>query len=321
MKGRWPIAVALAIAISTGVTPAIAAGSARPPGPALRTPTAALAAALHCTSNVATSSKRTVLLVHGTGATPQEDFGGNLAKYLPKAGYPVCQVTVPRREMTDVQINVEYVVWAIRAINHRSGKKVDVIGHSQGAFLPAYALRFWPDLAKKVDDFIGYAGTYTYGTDFAPVICAVVCSAAFRQLSPGSRLLTAVAREPLPSGPSYTALSSALDEIVVPQPKAGVLVAPGARSYRLQDICPADPAEHLFIVYERPFLQLTLDALAHPGPAQRSRVAGLRCGLLPEATGTVPSLLTFTAGVSTGMLRYAVPKEPALRCYLDPACR
>ncbi len=314
MTRRWALAILLAIGMLLEVVPATGATALQ--GPALLTPTGSLAAALHCTPDVVTSSKETVLLIHGTGATPKEDFTGNFAKYLPKAGYPVCEVTVPRREMTDVQINVEYVVWAIRAINQRSGKKVDVIGHSQGAFLATYALRFWPDLAHKVDDFIGYAGTYTYGTKFAPALCAVVCSAAFRQLVPGSNLLKAIARKPLPSGPSYTALSTALDEIVVPQPKAGVLVAPGAKSYRLQDLCPLDPADHLFIVFERPFLQLTLDALTHRGPALRSRVPHLKCGLLPDAAHVAPALLSFGVGVSTDMVRYAVPREPALRPYL-----
>ncbi len=317
---RLVAATAVAVGCLSVAVPSSQAAADPAPGPRLQEPAAKLRSSLDCTSDVKTPRKQTVLLVHGTAATPKEDFGGNLDTYLPRAGYPLCIVTLPRRSMTDVQVNVEYVVHAIRAAYARSGGKIAVIGHSQGAFLPSYALRFWPDLASKVDDFIGYAGAYTYGTDFGPVLCAVICTAAFHQLSPGSDLLAAVARRPLPGGPSYTAFSTNLDEIVLPQPMASHLVAPGARNFVLQDHCPLDVAEHLFIPFEKPFLQLTLDALAHRGPAKLARIPELTCGLLPEAPGAVPSLVTFLAGASQVMTKYAVREEPPLRCYLRPAC-
>lgn len=316
--------VAVAIAVAVGclsVFPSSSQAVVDPaPGPQLQESPANLRSSLWCSEAVKTSAKAPVLLVHGTAATPAEDFTGNLSLYLPRAGYPVCTVTIPRRSMTDVQVNVEYVVHAIRAVSARSGGKIDVIAHSQGAFLTTYALRFWPDLALKVDDFIGYAGTYTYGSDLAPVLCAVICTAAYHQLSPGSRTLEAVVRRSLPRGPSYTAFSSNLDEIIIPQPMASHLVAPGARNYVLQDHCPLDVAEHLFITFEKPFLQLTLDALTHRGPAELERIPRLSCGLLPQAAGTVPSLVTFLLGASQVMARYAVRDEPPLRCYLRPAC-
>lgn len=317
---RLVAATALAVGCLSTAVPSAQAAPDPAPGPRLQESAAKLRSSLDCTADVKTSRKQAVLLVHGTAATPKEDFGGNLDRYLPRAGYPLCIVTIPRRSMTDVQTNVEYVVHAIREAYARSGRKIAVIGHSQGAFLATYALRVWPDLARKVDDFIGYAGTYTYGTDLAPVLCAVICTAAYHQLSPGSELLTAVARRPLPKGPSYTSFSSNLDEIVVPQPMASHLVAPGARNYVLQEHCPLDVAEHLLITFEKPFLQLTLDALTHRGPAKLARISALRCGLLPEATGTVPSLVSFLAGASDVMARYAVREEPPLRCYLRPAC-
>lgn len=323
-RGLFALRLVAATAVAAGLLSApltsAQAAVAPAPGPRLQESPALLAASLWCSPGVQTSNKAPVLLVHGTAATPAEDFTGNLSLYLPRAGYPVCTVTIPRRSMTDVQINVEYVVHAIRAVSARRGGKIHVIGHSQGAFLTTYAMRFWPDLAGKVDDFIGYAGTYTYGSDVAPVLCAAVCTAAYHQLSPGSQLLRAVVRRPLPLGPSYTAFSSNLDEIITPQPMASHLVAPGVRNYVLQDHCPLDVAEHLFITFEKPFLQLTLDALAHRGPAQLARIPRLTCGLLPQAAGTVPSLVTFLLGASQVMARYAVPAEPPLRCYLRPGC-
>lgn len=288
-------------------------------GPVLREDRSDLRAALSCTPDVATSSKRAVLLVHGTGAKPEEDFGVNLALHLPRHGYPVCMVTIPDRAVNDLQVNVEYVVWAIRWMYARSDKKVAVIGHSQGAFLPSYALRFWPDLASKVSDLIGYAGTYTYGTDAAKV-CVAVCPGALWQFRPDSRFLEAVAAQPMPRGPSYTTYSTRLDEVVVPQPKAGVLRAPGVRSYVLQDLCPLDVAEHNSVQFERPFLAITLDALAHRGPGMAERLEKVPCGLLPQtpvgATAVVPFALDNLLAITTN----PATREPRLRCYLRPAC-
>lgn len=294
-------------------------------GPRLQTSRTELARTLHCTDDLAGARKTPVLLVHGTGATPADDFSWNYLQYLPQRGYPTCTVTIPSRALGDVQSNVEYVVHALRTIHRQSGRKVSVIGHSQGAFLATYALRFWPDLAHKVDDLIGFAGTYTYGTDVANVICSnpITCVTAFTQFKPGSRFLAAVAARPLPKGPSYTAFSTALDEIVIPQPHASTLHAPGARNYRLQSICPLDVAEHLLIIGERPMQQLTFDALDHRGPARLSRVANVRCGLLPETAQAVLPSVNFLLGIVGELpaVRRPSMREPELRCYLTDSCR
>lgn len=301
-----------------------AASAQAAPGPLLLTPATDLAASLNCTPDLASSDRTPVLLVHGTGATPSDDFGWNYLKLLPAAGVPTCTVTIPNRALRDVQGNVEYVVFAIREMARVSGRKISIIGHSQGAFLPTYALRFWPDLARKVDDFIGYAGTYTYGTDVSNAICGTpaTCVTAFTQFRPGSRFLRSVAAAPLPEGPSYTGFTTSTDEIVTPQPTASVLEAPGARTYNLQDLCPADPAEHLLIIGERPMYALTLDALGHAGPADLARLGTAGCGLLPGVAESAPALASFATGIAAETPGAASPDmtEPALRCYLDASC-
>ena len=306
----------LVLAVLASLGPPSAA-SAAVPGPPLHEPVSKLAAALKCSADLKSPDKTPVLLVHGTGATVSEDWGYNYAKILPREGYPVCTVQLPFRAMTDVQLNVEYVVYAIRTMAKRSGGKVSVLGHSQGAFLPTYALRFWPDLASKVDDFIGFAGTYTYGTDFSHVLCATPCTQAFRQLTPGSRFLTAIVKKPIPPGPSYTGFSTRLDEVVIPQPMASNLVAPGATNYILQDLCPLDTAEHLLIVGEKPFVQLTMDALKHPGPASLARAGNVSCGLIPETPQVLPSLGTFAIGAITTNVGQPSFAEAPLRDYLQ----
>jgi triacylglycerol lipase len=302
----------------------VAAPAAAAPGPPLQEPTAKLQAGLHCDGDVATASKPAVLLVPGTYLTPEENYGPNFLRLLPAHGYPVCTVVYPNRGATDVQVGVEYIVHAIRRVAELTGRRVDVIGHSQGAWLPGYALRFWPDLARKVDDFVGYAGIWTYGTDFATVLCQVGCTAAFRQVAHLSKHIAALSKARFPAGPSYTAFLTLTDEAVTPEPLAATIVAPGARNYVQQDLCPGDVSEHVTMIDEAPFAALALDALANPGPADLARARSrdpLPCGLLPNVAGPdVLQQVTIPTSIVLGMAVHQTPSEPPLRCYLDPGC-
>lgn len=283
-------------------------------GPPLQTPTATLDGALDCTDDVGTSDQRAVLLVHGTGATPAENFNWNYIPFLTDEGYPYCTVTIPQRAMGDLQRNVEFVVHAIRRVYELSGDKIAIIGHSQGATLPAYALRMWPDLAPMVEDFISYAGAFEYGTSLADLTCLLPCAQAFRQFRPSSNLLTELAKHPMPEGPSYTAFATRYDEIVVPQPKASRLNAPGAQNYLLQDLCPLDIAEHLTIIAEKPFFALALDALEYPGPGELSRI-DLQCGFDRHVAQSLPHLVTFGLGTVGSYGAELSTVEPPLRSY------
>lgn len=322
---RWLTCLLAALAVSTSLVGVAApASSATPPGPELQTPAAKLAAAVTCTPNISTSSKQAVLLVHGTLAKPADSFGSYM-DWLPAAGYPYCTVTIEKMALGDAQTNVEYVVHAIRKAYELSGDKIAVLGHSQGALLATYALRFWPDLARKVDDFIGFAGTYTYGTALANLVCGtpLLCTTFFAQARPGSKFLAAIAAAPLPAGPSYTSFTTRTDEVVIPQPRAGNLDAPGVRRYILQDICSTDLSEHIYLPTSRTLLPLALDALAHPGPADAARVGQIACrlnlgGILTTSAGILGSLPSNIAAFPST----ADPSmtEPPLRCYLTQTC-
>jgi hypothetical protein len=104
--------------------------------------------------------------------------------------------------------------------------------------------------------------------------------------------------------------------VVTPQPKASRLEAPRARNYVLQTICPFELADHTLIVGEKLFVQLTLDALAHPGPAVRERIGKPKCGFIPETATVGPIAVTFAAGTATTSAATATPVEPPLRDYL-----
>src|SRR2546426_10086337 len=82
------------------------------PAQAASMPSAQLAAATWCDTGSAT--RRTVLLIHGTGATPDEAWAWNYEKALPAAGFGVCTVTLPDRALHDFTASAEYPAYAAR---------------------------------------------------------------------------------------------------------------------------------------------------------------------------------------------------------------
>lgn len=290
------------------------------PGPPLRTPVPSLSAALECTPDIDQPGRTPVLLVHGT-FTDAKSWGTGYRRALPPAGYPTCTVNVPGQELGDIQDSVEYVTAAIRDMATRSGRKVAVVGHSQGAFLPTLALRLYPDLAQHVSDFIGLAGVYENGTDLATSLCATPCAAAGHQLRPGSNLLRAYAKRPLYKGPSYTQVSSEYDEVATPGERAGTLE--GRRPILVQDLCPGRLSEHATMLADNVGYALALDAIEHDGAADPARVGASACGslLLPgtDGLGLAGEALRLVEPL-TRIKTNAIPAEPKLICALDSAC-
>jgi pimeloyl-ACP methyl ester carboxylesterase len=303
--------------VTLGVLLVLAAGARALPGPPLTEPPADLKAAMTCEGD---GPKAPVLLVHGTFATAGF-WNGNFREALQRDGHPVCLLTTPGRQYIDIQRSVEYVVAAVRTMYRRSHQRIAVVGHSQGALIPTVALRFWPDLAGKVSDFVGLAGVYANGTTGATAVCAVSCPPAGFQIEPQSAFLTAYAHQPLYVGPSYTSLASAYDEVVTPQPRASRLA--GARNITLQDVCPGRSVDHMLMAVDALAYALALDAIEHLGSANPKRIdpavcnevfleGGSPAGLTQEAIGILPTLSEFSEGHELG--------EPPLRCWLDPAC-
>ena len=301
---------------------AAAADASALPGPPLQTPRELLEQSIECSAGTDDATVTPVLLIHGTWTNPDESWSWGYRRALPAAGRPTCTVLLPDRALRDVQSSVEYVVYGIRRIADRAGRKISVIGHSQGALLPTLALRVWPDLASKVDDFVGLAGVYGHGSTYMDSDCRLRCPPSQHQMRPASRLLQAYRRRALPNGPSYTSILSLADEIVTPQPRASTLA--GARNVVLQDFCGYPrPIDHIAIVGDAVTYAIATDALAHPGPADPDRVSRAVCldTYMPGA-----DVARSLRGIPTVLATLALPsaldgdREPPSRCYLDPAC-
>lgn len=255
------------------------------PGPALSVPQADLDNALTCSSNLRNATKTPVLLSPGTSVNPQDQYSWNWVPALNSEGIPWCMVTMPDLTYGDIQIAGEYLVNAIRSMYQRAGRKISIVGHSQGGMSMRWALRFWPDTRNMVDDVIGLAGT-NHGTT-SPVVdiaCLVECPPAMWQQDEDSNFIKALnSGTETFAGISYTNVYTRLDEVSQP-----ALNDNGTSSLHLgaglktnvanQDICPLNPALHIILGTIDPVAYaLALDALKNPGPANPSRVSRSVC--------------------------------------------
>lgn len=156
------LAVGLLLACTGGVPRATAAEAAYAPvekaGPRLSVPAAELRRSLVCT-DLKKSKQRPVLLVPATTADPHEQHAWNYMRLFDRLAQPYCTVTLPKFALEDMQISGEYVVSAIRTMHKASGRKIVLLGGSQGGSLPRWALRFWPDTRPMVAEQIALAPT------------------------------------------------------------------------------------------------------------------------------------------------------------------
>lgn len=315
---RRPFLIAAAAA-------AILAPQARGAEPKLTVPKADLAAALHCTDDVVGAKRTPIMLVTGTGASGTEAYAiGKPA--LDRYGAPVCYVDFPNNTTADLQVSVQYLVNGLRVMARRAGRKVAVLGISQGALLPRIALTYWPSLRSKVDDVIGAAGPHHGTTAGGLSKCASAvggCVPASWQQGAGSRFLKALNAQPdeTPGPTSWTTVRSATDETVQPATgKHPTSALDGATNVLIQAVCPGRAVSHIGTILDSVTFALAEDAISHKGPARVPRLPKDVCDHpyapgLDEAQTT--AIITGAGGLTSG--RYdsepKVTREPAVRSW------
>jgi pimeloyl-ACP methyl ester carboxylesterase len=318
------LAVAVAVAVAVAAAPALGAyAPTDQPGPPLNVPAAQLAAALTCTPGVTHATRAPVLLVPGSGSTPAAEFSWNYEPALTHAGIPWCAVTLPDSANGDIQTAGEYMVSAIRAMYARAGRRIAIIGHSQGGMVGRWALRWWPDTRRMVDDLIGIAPSNN-GSVLPHATCITGCSPADSQQASGSSFLTALNRPPETfPGISYSVILSRLDEEAVP---AGTLSGGGGQitNTYVQDVCPNDHTEHLGLgTYDPVAYALAIDALDHAGPADPKDIPLSVCAqqFMPGVNpATFPTDAASAAYADETSPSATVHSEPPLACYTSATC-
>lgn len=299
------------------------------PGPPLDVPAAALAASLSCSPGVTGAGRAPVLLVHGTLFNAQLNWSWTYQPALAAAGIPTCTVNLPGYAMADIATAGEYVVHAIRHMHALAGRKIDILGYSQGGMVPRWALRFWPDTRTMVDQFVAIDPS-NHGTLDANGVCLLTCAPAIWQQQAGSRFLTALNDGPETfAGISYTVIYSRLDEVVVPNLDAegSSALHTGAGSIAniaAQQVCPLDTSEHLLMGTVDPVAYaLAVDAFTHDRVAAPGDIPTSVCSqhFLPGVT-TASFLSHFAqigVTVATVLATYPhTPSEPALPSYVYP---
>ncbi|MEV0574987.1 hypothetical protein [Streptomyces sp. NPDC050392] len=305
--------VAAFVAALLGPVPAASAAAE----PQLNTPAATLDAALRCPSSFTHPDHEPVLLVHGTTSNYDETWGWNYAPALRDAGYDVCGVELPNRSMGDIQEASEYVVHAIDRIYAATGRKADVIGHSQGNMEMRWAVKWWPHLQSRVDDLVFLANP-GHGTTGGNLFCVGWCAPALHQFNIGSQFNAALNRDDeTPGDISYTNIYSLTDEAITPFTTAPL---DGAKNILVQDVCAGRVVAHYSMLYDAVAYKLVVDALSHSGTAIPSRLPFGKCldvnlpGVWPHeaVAATAITAANFTAEILNAT---KVPAEPPLRAY------
>jgi pimeloyl-ACP methyl ester carboxylesterase len=321
------MALALVPATAAAADPAYAPVDR--PGPPLDVPSDKIAAAMECSKGVDRAARTPVLLVPGTGASAHDNYSWNYEPEFDKQGIPWCAITFPYDGNGDIQVNGEYMVYAIRTMYERAGRKIAIVGHSQGGMVPRWALRFWPDTRAMVDDMIGFAPS-NHGTTQAGLVCHGNCLIANWQQSFGSNFIRALNsyQETFP-GISYTNVYTHNDEVVRPNSDdtgSSSLHGGGGRitNVAVQDVCPNDSSDHdLLGTVDAVAYALAMDAYTHDGPADKSRIPASTCAQpympgIDPATGPAAGIKAFYDDESsTGP---ETPSEPPLACYVYASC-
>ncbi len=329
---------------------ASASGAATPayapldqPGPPLTQPVSLMQASLQCESSVRDASVTPVLLNPGTGVTAAENFSWNWEPALEKLRIPWCAYTPPYDTLGDIQISGEYLVYAIRTMYAVAGRKIDIMGHSQGGMSMRWPLRFWPDTRPMVQSVIGFSGT-NHGTSVGSAsTCAPGCPAADWQQQYQSPFIKALNSDAETfAGISYTEIWTHTDEEVQPNGSAAVASAAlhtggGAiTNVPTQQICPDDVYEHLTIGTVDPVAYaIAVNALTHTAPADLSAILSSVCSqvfmpgvnpadvnsylsILEAAPGLASTIAGPTAAATTGAPLFT--SQPPLDCYVYATC-
>jgi hypothetical protein len=185
----------------------------------------------------------------------------------------------------------ELGAFVTRVLSATGASKVDLVGHSEGTFMPEYWLKYL-DGARYVDRYVAMTPLYQ-GTQLAGLAALRDAGASFgvsqillnlvggfcgscSEFLAGSPMVNALNAGPggaAVPGIQYTTIPTRNDELVQPY-TSGILNAPNVTNHVLQDVCPNDLSEHAAEAYDPVVAQLIFNAL-DPAHVQPVSCAGL----------------------------------------------
>ncbi|WP_395704409.1 esterase/lipase family protein [Rhodococcus ruber] len=193
-----------------------------------------------------------VVLVHGFLENSYANWAG-LAPALKTEGYCVFALDYgaapgepfkAREPIPDAAGELATFVDTVLA--ETGAERVSIVGHSKGGAVPRWYVRFLGG-ADRTSRIIGLAPA-NYPSLGPP---SVAQDAVLAALNAGSDTV---------EGVSYTVVATRYDQVIIPY-TASFLTGPGAQNILLQDVCPANTADHVSIPYDPVAEQLVLAAL------------------------------------------------------------
>jgi triacylglycerol esterase/lipase EstA (alpha/beta hydrolase family) len=236
-----------------------------------------------------------LVLLHGLGGNGPGNYSF-LGPYLAAKGY--CAFTLTYGQATPVipvggtvsivQSAAEIEAFVDRVRSSTGAAKVDIVGHSEGAFQSLYGPKV-RGYAGKVGKVVALAPP-THGTTFGglvsvgdylglrPLVDQVLrefgCPACDEIIVGGSEVAKLTAGPIAQAGVKYTVIASRFDALVTPH-ETSFVREPGVKNEFVQDTCPLDPVGHVGLAFDPTVAQLVSNAL---DPAHASRVL---CGFGP----------------------------------------
>jgi triacylglycerol lipase len=225
-----------------------------------------------------------VVLVHGLFANMTDNWQ-TMSPLLANNGYCVFALTygVPADAsppsdqfggLTPMEQSAgQLAAFVDRVLGATGARKVDIVGHSEGATMPDYYIEYLGG-AGKVARYVGISGVKhgttlhgvgtfasAFGTLFpgSPDPTAGSCGSC-QQFLVGSDYIKAIEARAPAAGVTYTNVATRYDELVSPY-TSSFLAGPNVTNITLQDHCALDFSDHLSIISSPITGQYILNAL------------------------------------------------------------
>jgi triacylglycerol esterase/lipase EstA (alpha/beta hydrolase family) len=237
-----------------------------------------------------------VVLLHGLGATYYEDLNV-LGAYLQSHDFCIFSITYGDYAafpfvggLKPIAQSAVDIANFIKEVQAKTGAaKIDLVGHSEGAFQSLYVPKFL-GLAAAIDKIVAIAPP-THGTNFGGlyklaqigggltealvmgVLDVVGCEACSDLLPDGAAVVALDDGPIVQPGNTVTIIASLSDELVTPTTTSFV-DEPNVRNLYVQDYCPLDPVGHIGEAYDLNVWNLVLNSLESVYDREFSCVVG-----------------------------------------------
>jgi triacylglycerol esterase/lipase EstA (alpha/beta hydrolase family) len=229
-----------------------------------------------------------LVLLHGLGGNGPGNYSF-LGPYLAAKGY--CAFTLTYGQATPAipvggtvsitQSSAEIEAFVNRVRQSTGAAKVDLVGHSEGAFQSLYGPKV-RGYAAKVGKVVALAPP-THGTTFGGLVSVgdylglrllvdqvlreFGCPACDELIVGGSAVAALTSGPVAQPGVKYTVIASRFDALVTPH-ETSFIREPGVTNKFVQDTCALDPVGHVGLAFDPTVAQLVANALdpAHARP-------------------------------------------------------